>query len=46
MKQLLRELYNRYWLKLFYIAGNKLEDTSLAKEIVQDLFADLWEEKI
>jgi len=36
------EIYNRYWEKLFFVAGRKLEDLPLAEELVQDIFADLW----
>ncbi len=36
------EIYNRYWEKLFSVAGHKLNDFSLAEELVQDIFLDLW----
>ncbi|HEU4608770.1 MAG TPA: RNA polymerase sigma-70 factor [Chitinophagaceae bacterium] len=36
------EIYNRYWDRLFYVAGIKCRDTALAEEIVQDIFLDLW----
>ncbi len=39
------QLYHRYWQKLFYTAGIKLDDPCLAKEIVQDIFADIWERR-
>lgn len=39
------EVYNRYWEKLFYLAGKKLEDTGEAENIIQDLFVDLWERR-
>jgi RNA polymerase sigma-70 factor (family 1) len=35
-------LYDRYWEKLFSIAGNKLNDLAMAEDIVQDIFLDLW----
>jgi len=36
------ELYNRYWERLLFIAGLKLKDLSIAEELVQDIFLDLW----
>lgn len=36
------ELYNRYWDKLLFIAGIKLRDLSIAEEMVQDIFLDIW----
>ena len=36
------EIYNRYWKKLFVIAGNKLHDLNEAEEIVQDIFVSIW----
>jgi len=36
------EIYNRYWKKLFVIAGNKLRNLTGAEEIVQDIFVSLW----
>jgi RNA polymerase sigma-70 factor (ECF subfamily) len=36
------ELYERYWDKLFFLAGKKLDDLYEAEHIVQDLFLDLW----
>lgn len=36
------ELYDRYWNKLFYLAGKKLADVYEAEHIVQDVFLDLW----
>lgn len=35
-------LYLRYWDKLFYLAGKKLDDLSEAENIVQDIFLDIW----
>lgn len=40
-----REIYKRYWDKLLYIAGKKLEDLSEAESIVQDVFVDLWQRR-
>ncbi|MCW3092999.1 MAG: polymerase sigma-70 factor [Ferruginibacter sp.] len=36
------ELYNRYWDKLFFIAGIKFRDLAVAEEMVQDIFLDIW----
>ncbi len=36
------ELYERYWDKLLFLAGKKLDDLYEAEHIVQDLFLDLW----
>lgn len=36
------EIYNRYWDKLFFVAGKKLDNLSVAEEIVQDIFSDIW----
>lgn len=35
-------LYDRHWEMLFRIAHSKVGSIELAKEIVQDLFTDLW----
>lgn len=35
-------LYDSYWEVLFKIAYNKLGSVEVAKELVQDLFTDLW----
>ena len=37
-----KELYERYWDKLLFLAGKKLGDLYEAEHIVQDLFLDLW----
>jgi RNA polymerase sigma-70 factor (family 1) len=39
------EIYNRYWEKLFSVASNKVKDLSLAEELVQDIFLDLWKRR-
>lgn len=36
------EIYNRYWDKLFSIAGHKLDHLEDAEEVVQDIFIALW----
>lgn len=35
-------IYNRYWEKLFFIAGTKFRNLTVAEELVQDIFLDLW----
>jgi RNA polymerase sigma-70 factor (family 1) len=39
------EIYNRYWEKLFSVASNKVNDLSLAEELVQDIFLDIWKRR-
>lgn len=39
------EIYDRYWNKLMAIAYHRTRDKSAAKEIVQELFIDLWKRK-
>jgi len=36
------EIYQRYWKKLFYIAGKKLNNLDEAEEVVQNIFLSLW----
>lgn len=36
------EIYNRYWDKLFNMAGHKLDHLEDAEEVVQDIFISLW----
>ncbi|PVD52867.1 RNA polymerase sigma-70 factor [Terrimonas sp.] len=36
------EIYNRYWDRLFFVAGKKLNDFAIAEEVVQDIFSDIW----
>lgn len=40
-----REIYTRYWKKLFSIAIRKIDDSSVVEGIVQDIFLKLWERK-
>ncbi|HKG04845.1 MAG TPA: RNA polymerase sigma-70 factor [Pedobacter sp.] len=37
------EIYNRYWKRMFALAGKKLNDLDEAKEVVQEIFIRLWE---
>ncbi|WP_104382955.1 RNA polymerase sigma factor [Sphingobacterium sp. HMA12] len=39
------ELYHRSWKKLYEIAFRRLQDENIAKEIVQDIYIDLWEKR-
>lgn len=39
------EIYRRYWDKLLAIAFNHTRDRSLAEDIVQNLFVNLWERR-
>lgn len=39
------ELYNRYWERLVTIAYFKLQHKEDAKEVVQELFMDIWNRK-
>lgn len=36
------ELYNRYWSRLYSHALKRMEDEESAREIVQDVFTELW----
>ena len=36
------EIYRRFWKLLFSVAANKLNDPEDAKELVQDVFINLW----
>lgn len=39
------EIYDRYWDKLYFIAYKLLKDTSVAEEIVQEVFLTLWKKR-
>lgn len=45
-QQAFTELYVRYWDKLFYLAGKKLDNLSEAEHMVQDVFMDLWKRRL
>lgn len=36
------EVYHRYWQSLFNAANKRLKNTEQCKDILQDIFADLW----
>ena len=40
-----REIYQRYWKKLYCIARRKLESIEVVEELVQDIFLKLWERR-
>lgn len=37
-----REIYDRYWHKLYRLAVGKVGSQENAKELIQDIFLDLW----
>ena len=39
------EIYNRYWKSMLIVALNHSEDDYTAKDIVQEVFIDLWEKR-
>lgn len=39
------EIYDRYWDKLFSMAGHKLEQLEDAEEVVQNIFISLWKRR-
>ena len=39
------KLFDRYWFLLFKYACSKLDSEEKAKEIVRDIFVDLWENR-
>lgn len=41
-REAFNSLYNRHWESLFKTAHNLLRDEALAKDVVQDIFLDLW----
>lgn len=40
-----REIYQRYWKKMYSIAIRKIQSTDVVEEIVQDIFLRLWERR-
>lgn len=40
-----REIYERYWKRLFSLATFKTNSVEIAEEIVQELFVRLWERR-
>lgn len=39
-------IYDRYWKKLFAMAVNRLKDKSAAEDVVHDVFAGLWHNRM
>jgi RNA polymerase sigma-70 factor (ECF subfamily) len=40
-----REIYQRYWKKLYSTALRKIQLSNVAEEIIQDIFLRLWERR-
>ena len=41
-KKVFREIYNRYWAKLYLYAFNILKDKDICEDIIQQIFTDIW----
>ena len=39
------DIYDRYWQRLYSEAHKRLKNTQQIEELVQDVFADLWEKR-
>ncbi|TWF32754.1 RNA polymerase sigma-70 factor (ECF subfamily) [Chitinophaga polysaccharea] len=39
------EIYNRYWKWLLFIAHKRLRDTEAAREVIQQVFLNLWHKR-
>jgi len=44
--QALEEIFNRYWERMHITAVKVLHDEELAKDIVQEIFINLWERRL
>jgi RNA polymerase sigma-70 factor (ECF subfamily) len=44
-KKAFTEIYDRYWDKLFFIAGKKTRDLGEADNLVHDVLLDLWKRR-
>jgi RNA polymerase sigma-70 factor (ECF subfamily) len=44
-EQAFRELYDRYWYKMYVIAHRKLRRKEVAEEIAQELFVMIWQKR-
>ncbi|MCA0229425.1 MAG: RNA polymerase sigma-70 factor [Bacteroidetes bacterium] len=40
-----REIYQRYWKKLYFTAVRKIEEANIVEELIQDIFLKLWERR-
>jgi RNA polymerase sigma-70 factor (family 1) len=41
-----REIYVRYWKKLYFLALSKINSREIAEDIVQNVFTDIWEKRL
>lgn len=41
-KEAFEQLFKKYWKKLFAVAINRLQSETLAEDMIQELFTDLW----
>lgn len=41
----LKEIFDRYHLRMFRLAAGVLKDETVSKDIVQDIFIDLWKRR-
>ena len=41
----LTEIFKRYWKRLYFMALRRTGVHEIAEELVQDLFADLWDKR-
>ena len=44
-EQAFRELYDRYWYKMYVLAHRKLRRKEVAEELAQELFVMLWQKR-
>lgn len=44
-EQAFRELYERYWYKMYVLAHRKLRRKEVAEELAQELFVMLWQKR-
>ncbi|MVM38824.1 RNA polymerase sigma-70 factor [Spirosoma sp. HMF3257] len=44
-EQAFRELYDRYWYKMYVIAHRKLRRKEVAEELAQELFVMIWQKR-
>lgn len=40
-----KEIYLRYWKNMYFSAINKINSKEVAEDIIQSVFADLWEKR-
>lgn len=43
--EVFRIIYERYWIRLYNIARNRLNDKLEAEEVVQDIFCNFWRKR-